>query len=326
MRISAFSLERWKLGLATRDARLPIRYRHGVRLTLDDGAGHTGQGDATPLEGFSKESLQDAIDDLEAWLRRIQNRGFEVSLHGVASACKGLTSPAARFAAQSSLLETMAAAGHTSVAALLGAEEPPPYARQAMVHGIVDATEAVQHGYPILKLKMGRQRLDQELALASAIRQRHPKVRLRIDANGAWDRQTASRALASLAELDVELAEQPVATDDLEGLAQLRGRGVAIGADESARTMADLEALAERHAADAVVLKPTLVGGIFATLEMAQRAHHLGFRVIVSHTLESDAGHRALCAIAEVLSGKGLWGAGIDTARCFTSATAEVAA
>ena len=67
-----------------------------------------------------------------------------------------------------------------------------------------------------------------------------PEARIRVDANGAWDVETAKRTLAELEELDIELAEQPVAT--LEETAEVAGAtSIPIAGDESVESRADAE-------------------------------------------------------------------------------------
>ncbi len=43
-----------------------------------------------------------------------------------------------------------------------------------------------------------------------------------VDANGGYDRKQAIRVMAATAELDVRWFEEPVSSDDLEGLRQVR--------------------------------------------------------------------------------------------------------
>jgi O-succinylbenzoate synthase len=125
-----------------------------------------------------------------------------------------------------------------------------------------------------------------------------PDGAIRVDANGAWDVDTAT---ARLRELDravgLEYAEQPCPS--LDDLAALRRRvGVRIAVDEGVRRSADPRRVDLREAADVVVLKVQPLGGVRAALEVAE-AH--GLPCVISSALESSVGIAAGVALAAAL-------------------------
>lgn len=126
-----------------------------------------------------------------------------------------------------------------------------------------------------------------------------PAGRVRVDANGAWDADTAARLLPRLdrAAGGLEYAEQPCAT--VEQLATLRRRvEIPIAADESIRRASDPLLVARREAADVAVLKAQPLGGVRACLEIAER---IGLPVVVSSALETSVGIAAGVALAAAL-------------------------
>jgi len=124
-----------------------------------------------------------------------------------------------------------------------------------------------------------------------------PGVALRVDANGAWDVDTAVDMIATLARFAVELVEQPVAS--LDDLARVRRRvAVPIAADECVRTVDDARRLRAIGAADAVVLKVQPLGGVRAALDVASEA---GVPAIVSSMMETSVGIAAGLALAAAL-------------------------
>jgi len=145
-----------------------------------------------------------------------------------------------------------------------------------------------------------------------------PSGRLRIDANGAWDVDTALSRLAELAQFGLEYAEQPCATvDELAELRRLlarRGFQVPIAADESIRRSGDPERVVALEAADIAVLKVQPLGGVRACLELAER---LGLPVVVSSALESSVGLAAGVALAAALP-ELPYACGLNTATMFT--------
>ncbi|WP_420113993.1 o-succinylbenzoate synthase [Pseudactinotalea sp.] len=126
-----------------------------------------------------------------------------------------------------------------------------------------------------------------------------PTGRIRVDANGAWDVETA---FTHLRELDraaggLEYAEQPCPR--VEDLAALRRRvDIPIAADESIRRAEDPMAVVRAEAADIVVLKVQPLGGVHAALRIAEET---GLPVVVSSALESSVGIAAGVALAAAL-------------------------
>jgi O-succinylbenzoate synthase len=120
-----------------------------------------------------------------------------------------------------------------------------------------------------------------------------------VDANGAWDVDTA---VASLAELDraaggLEYVEQPCAT--VEELADVRRKvGVPVAADESIRRAEDPYRVRDLEAADVAVLKVQPLGGVRACLRIAE---DIGMPVVVSSALETSVGLAAGVALAAAL-------------------------
>ena len=105
-----------------------------------------------------------------------------------------------------------------------------------------DALNAIDRGYDCLKVKVG---IDPELDVArlAAVREAVGKdVKLRIDANQAWNAKQAVRILDQMQEkgLDIEFVEQPVPAADLEGMQYVtRHASVPVLADESVFSPAD---------------------------------------------------------------------------------------
>ncbi|WP_138759547.1 o-succinylbenzoate synthase [Modestobacter altitudinis] len=124
-----------------------------------------------------------------------------------------------------------------------------------------------------------------------------PAGAVRVDANAAWDVDTAVARLRELDRFGLEYAEQPCPT--IEDLAALRRRvDVRIAADEVVRRAVDPRRVALAEAADVVVLKVQPLGGVRAALEVAG-AH--GLPCVVSSALESSVGIAAGVALAAAL-------------------------
>jgi len=174
---------------------------------------------------------------------------------------------------------------------------PPAVRNHVPVNALVDGPFSVQEvrTYPAVKVKV---RDAAGLALVAAVRDAvGPEVGVRVDANGAWDVDTAVTMIARLARHDLEYVEQPVAT--LDDLARVRRRvTVPVAADECVRTLDDARRLKALGAADVIVLKQQPLGGVRAALDIADAA---GVPAVVSSMMETSVGIAAGVALAAAL-------------------------
>ena len=299
------------LGADASNASMAWRERRGLLLELCDREGRIGQGEASPLPGFSSDTLAEARADLLgadwAGLPDVASGDRLLDDVGAALSAAGLNAPAARFAAETALLDLAGQAAGLPVHVLLAGTEPGAGAAGARASAVplaallardllASAAERVGEGYGCLKVKVGRAPAA-ELALLGALRaELGDGVLLRADANGSLDVEVAPGWLQGAADLGLEFVEEPL---PLARLRELLPSPVSVAIDESLDAGDDsglapaLEAGGYRY----VVLKPGYHGGALRCLRLAAEARSLGALPVVSHLL---GGPVALTAAAEL--------------------------
>lgn len=159
------------------------------------------------------------------------------------------------------------------------------------------AAEAAAAGFPILKVKLGT---DDDAARIAAVREAAPDVRIRVDANEAWDRAQALHLLDVLTEYDVEFVEQPVPADHPAVLKAVYDRSpLPIAVDESCETLPDVPAVADR--ADIINIKLMKAGGLREARRMIAAARAHGLETMVGCMTESNASIAAAAHLAPLL-------------------------
>jgi len=128
---------------------------------------------------------------------------------------------------------------------------------------------------PLLKVKLGEA---DPVGCIVAVRQGAPKARLIADANEAWTIGQFAAVVDELAELGVELIEQPLRAGEDEGLAGWRPPLV-VCADEGFHTAADIPGLAGRYGA--VNIKLDKAGGFTEALACLEAARAAKLKVMV---------------------------------------------
>jgi O-succinylbenzoate synthase len=164
--------------------------------------------------------------------------------------------------------------------------------------------EAVlERGCTTIKVKVGSPDLADDEARVASVRDVLDTVlgrgggAIRIDANGAWDVDRGRVALRRLSAYGLEYVEQPCPTRE-EMLELRRHVDVPFAADESIRLAEDPGSVRVSDIADVAVLKPAPLGGVEATLRIADA---LDVPVVVSGSLDSSVGlDTALAAAASL--------------------------
>ncbi|MDJ0934114.1 MAG: L-Ala-D/L-Glu epimerase [Kiloniellales bacterium] len=129
--------------------------------------------------------------------------------------------------------------------------------------------------YPLLKIKLDGEAILERVA---AVRAAAPEARLVVDANEAWAPEALPEILPRLAELGVEMVEQPLPADADKELAKL-DRSVPICADESCHDSASVDGLEERY--DMVNIKLDKTGGLTEALKLKAAAEARGLGIMV---------------------------------------------
>lgn len=313
-----FQFRRYRLPL-----RAPVRTAHGlwserdgvlVRLTEEGGA--AGYGEAAVIPWFGTETA-DAVEEAcraigggtdgghvnDERLANVPGK-FGCLRNAIAMAREDLAMQAA---------EKETAGGHregnegdASVSGVGGgAEAKKNYRAVAALlpagRAALDVVRArAEMGFRVFKWKVGVADLGDELSLLDDVCALLPSgSKLRLDANGAWDRRKAERWLERCADRPVEFVEQPIAReargaeDLLMGLASDWPTPIAL--DESLIGDGDLERWLGAGWPGVLVVKPSLLGdvaGALARLEKAKAA------VVFSSALETAVGAKAALRVA----------------------------
>lgn len=315
MRIAAIAARTVRWPIAGTGAARGRGERAAVLVEVRSDRGAIGLGEAAPLPGMSPDTLEDAERAIAAFARLA---GVELADREAARLLVAATTapPAARFALETALLDALAREHGISLAALLRAPGRGPATPgrspsadshvgavpRAPLATVVDDPDAARRafaaGIRCFKIKLGA---DDPPERVRAIAAAAPGAALRIDANRSWPPAEVLDRLAALAALPIEYVEEPCldAHRLLAGALPCR-----LALDESlVELSADAVAAALRSSAlAAVILKPALLGGLSACLELAAQAHACGVAAVASHALEGPIGTAACAELALALA------------------------
>jgi L-alanine-DL-glutamate epimerase-like enolase superfamily enzyme len=159
----------------------------------------------------------------------------------------------------------------------------------------------VERGIRAVKMKVGRVPADDRLRVRSAREAIGDKVELFVDANGAYSARQAIAQSEAFAEARVTWFEEPVSSDDLEGLRFVRQRGAAgmdITAGEYGYDLYYFRRMLEAGAVDVLQADATRCAGITGFLQVGALCDAYNI-ALSSHTASALHVHPC-CAVARV--------------------------
>ena len=273
-----------------------------VRIT--DNGGTTGVGAAAPAGhyGETADTVEAVLPDLLAVVEEV---GDPHALHRIESRMETVVhdNPAARCAVSIALHDLASKRLGVPLYRMWGLDaDEAPATSFTLGLDTTDrmrekAADAVDAGYPVLKIKLGT---DRDRELVEAVRDAAPDATLRVDANEAWTPKETVRNSEWLAEYDVEFIEQPVPAENPEGLKFAYERSaLPIAADESCITLADIPAIADR--CDIANLKLMKTGGLLEARRMVAAARAHGLEVMLGCMIETNAAIAAGAQLAPLL-------------------------
>jgi L-alanine-DL-glutamate epimerase-like enolase superfamily enzyme len=303
-------------------ARGVLTQREMVLLRVQDADGVVGLGEAVPLALRGGVGLREVVGELEGW--------------GETREVDGLSAPA-RCAVETALMDLQGRRVGKRLGEGVRDEAVPCNA--TLVAGPPEAVAAeaerwARDGFTTFKLKLGAESAPdrdiggpartRDVEQVRAVREALGSgARIRVDANEAWDLETARATLAALEPFEIELAEQPV--KGLEAMAELAAStSIPLAADESVASLGEAEEAAALGACSYTGIKLSKVGGPEEALAIAGV-----LPAYVTSALDGPVGIAAAAQVALSLVEAGHperlhFAHGLATQRLFASTIAAV--
>ncbi len=299
--------------------------REGLLVWIELSDGSEGLGEASPLPGFSRESLDAAWSALRAWSATVTTTrprlATDAPLQQVARLTAPLVAwPSAAFAAQSALLDAMARGAGRPLHELLA---PTDTLLTTSLHNaawlgtlpmdeepLSDLRHRIesQAGEGARAFKLKSASLPDPSRLGVVLNELPPTARLRLDLQGRpHDPAEVSRWLIALGgEPRIEAVEEPLQVEHWPS-APWPGTSAPVARDESllhwppGRRPLRLAHDVASGRCHGVVLKPALLGGIVEAERLARTALASGGAFTFTHLLDGPVARAAVAELALAL-------------------------
>ncbi|ELY38856.1 dipeptide epimerase [Natronorubrum tibetense] len=280
-----------------------------VLVELETESGVVGWGEGAPLEPITGETVESAVACAKAGASILEGRDLRDRRGLVAeldAALPGAVS--SRFALETALYDAYCRERGIALAECFGGKPEP--VRTDLTVSIVDpetaaaeTNAALEAGFDEIKVKVGGS-VDSDLERVAAVRDAAPDAEIKVDANQGWTPKEAIRFAHEAGDrgFDLELLEQPVHRDDVDGLRRVTETvRVPVAADEAVFTPADAHRIAAEGAADVINIKAAK-SGLTDGAAIAEIARGANLEVMIGCMLESALG---LHASAHLVAGLG---------------------
>jgi len=160
--------------------------------------------------------------------------------------------------------------------------------------------DKISSGFNCIKLKIGAINFQTEIELLKYIRNKFSSkdIEIRVDANGAFNKNEALEKLKILSDLDIHSIEQPIKQGQTEAMALLCEKTpLPIALDEEligVFSVTKKEELLQTINPQYIILKPTLVGGFKSSDEWIEKAEKQNIGWWITSALESNIGLNAI--------------------------------
>jgi L-alanine-DL-glutamate epimerase-like enolase superfamily enzyme len=292
-----------------------------VWVRLFDGEGNEGWGEAAPSK-FYGETADSVVAALQLYGSMLPDDPFHLEEAERRWENKLRGNAAARAALSSALHDLVGKRLDVPVFRMWGLD--PCVAPKSTFTIGLDAPDRIKakvleaDQYPILKVKLGT---DHDLEILRAIREATDKE-IRVDANCGWTVKHALRMLPVLDEFGVTVLEQPLAPQNLDGLAAVTAQAdIPVIADESCLTAVDIPPLIGK--VDGINIKLAKCGGLREALRMIAVARAHGLMVMVGCMIESSLGITAAAHVTPLVDIVDLDGAALLADDPFVGATID---
>jgi L-alanine-DL-glutamate epimerase-like enolase superfamily enzyme len=273
-------------------AGVEIRQADNVVVRIESDTGVVGWGEAASAPTMTGETVESMMAAIAYMIPAVLGRDPE-DIAGAAVAMNGRMygNQAAKAAVEIALHDLVGRATSRPAHALLGGKLRDRIAVLGVISNgelaadLRDAAYKKLEGFEAFKIKVG---IDKPLVDAERTRRvcdvLGADCLISADANTGWTAEEAMQYVRAVAGSGLTFFEQPVAADDIDGMAAVAAAAgdIAIGADESIHGLLDLRRYHERKAARGASLKTIKLGGMRGAVAAGRLCDELGMSVNVA--------------------------------------------
>jgi L-alanine-DL-glutamate epimerase-like enolase superfamily enzyme len=259
-----------------------------VVVTAEDGS--TAIGEAPATKAITNEDTYDIMNSVWKIEKFLIEQSFEEALTLLHANCE--IGSSAKACLDMAIVSLQAQENKQKLFQYLGAEKAVELKTDITIsfkrpyEMIDDSRLALAKGMNILKIKLADD-IKHAIDVTKSISSLFPDAVLIIDANQAWSVEDSLKYIDAMQDVKVELIEQPVIANDIEGLKEITQKShIPILADEAVFSLEDAKRIVESKSADMINIKLMKCGGLSKAVEILSYAREMEVKCMLGSMLE----------------------------------------
>ncbi|MCK5214220.1 MAG: o-succinylbenzoate synthase [Candidatus Omnitrophica bacterium] len=281
--------------------------RDGLIIQMTDDEGHVGLGEIAPLPGFSPETLNEAEAQTIKLKVRLEGEDIPDNIDRLDGTLRNWLNyykllPSVQCGIEAACLTLKARETGKSLARLINDNAEQIINVNGLLYGdeqniLRQAKQMREAGFRTIKVKIGHLTVKKAAQLVRMLgEETHEQALIRLDVNQAWNYEQALEFAGTVGLMTIEYIEEPF--KDIKKIPEFYERTmIPVALDESLLTRS-LDDIRHIDGIDVLVLKPTILGGLEKTWQIAQFAHVIGLKAVITSSFDSSLGLYTLAQIA----------------------------
>ena len=304
--------------------RFSGKYPAGFLIKLTDEKGNLGFGEIAPLPNRSQESMRSAQIQLTRLRQNLIGKNIPLGVEKLNGKftrwfSRYKLAPSVRFGLETAILTLLADQRQISLSKLI--TDLPK--RKIQINALLDGgpseiphqkTEVKQRGFRYAKLKIGHKSVTADAQkVKEIIKTFGNKIQIRLDVNQRWNLKQALDFVKKIPRRNIEYIEEPFKQKYLISTF-FDVTKIPVAVDETLFFLKP-PGIEKIKGVKAIILKPSVLGGIEKTMEWVKWAQKNKVKPVISSSFETEVGIYALGHLAACV--KDNVAAGLDTLKYF---------
>ena len=285
------------------NAKNKYSYKEGLIVELHSSNSMIGYGEASPLIGFSKETIKEINWGIESFIAAIElnyNYSLDELLNLVEIHCHNLSS--LHFALDTAIYDLVGKIQKRPICKILN-KESAQVIEFSNIYMPNNNTQPNENN--IMKYKLGVNTTNQDIEILNTLIENNPSVKFRFDANRCYDKEDFIRIIHQLKKFKIDYFEEPLKKLSKYALIQIKNKlSVKIAIDESLYDGTNYVSWIENNLIDTVIIKPSIFGSYKKNFELFEKCKRYNINLILSSALENSIGNMATIHLAASINNK----------------------
>ena len=299
MKIIKIYYEQYKIPLRDEFKNSQTKYKdqEGLILTIQTDK-NIGIGEAVLLKGFSNNTMQEIIWAVESFIAGIQKEEeYTLDELLVMAEIQCSNTPSIQFAIDTALYDIESQKKHISLSKFFN-KQSLNYINYSQI--LINQNTTINND--IIKLKVGINRINDDVSFLNKISQEHPLMKIRLDANQLYSIEEFDTLYQQISHLNIDFFEEPIENPNTKKLEyfKIKYSNLNYAIDESLYQNKGYQEWIQKKLITTIIIRPSILGS-FKEFFKIVKLYNDSLQLLISSSLENSIGNMAIIHLASTL-------------------------